>query len=205
MAPYGMVIGRGREGDYLAKPNDGGRIVVIKDTGKEKIEFDSGQIVEYYVYCPGKNVDFARIHKANEPYNNIVEDLPSLIQKILSELDTSGISGLLIYDPSEDSSLYFVSIARTEETAKTPLTMFSEWGFKYGDTNPSYCNSSNGLYGICSHVEGDFKQIVRENPKQKGILFLPIAGIAFRNKFNGIEPDIFRRCVESARIEPFTS
>jgi len=61
------------------------------------------------------------------------------------------------------------------------------------------------LHGFCYKAKGDLKSITSEKTR-KDILFLPIAGIASRDdKLTGIDPDIFRRCVESAGIEAFIS
>ena len=216
MAPYGRIIGIDPGGDYRVRSEDG-RTVVLKGSRGDPINLGYGHGIEYTCGNSGKNVVFAKTYKAGEPDNNTStlsprgglstkagEDLPSLIQRILSKVDASGITAILIYDSlNNDNDFYFITIAKTKENAELPIELLSKLGF-----NPqqlSYCHSINRLHGFCYKAKGDLKSITSEKTR-KDILFLPIAGIASRDdKLTGIDPDIFRRCVESAGIEAFIS
>lgn len=141
------------------------------------------------------------------------------IEGALAEANLGGVSALILYEPKVHSAgflsssitkeYHFIAIARTSQEAQLAINKIYEMGYGGGGSiGISYYNGSNGLCGDRHHVIGDFTKLVRNNPRQGEILFMPVKGLVTwavstdysRSRYMEIKPGTIQRCVEATPL-----
>lgn len=145
------------------------------------------------------------------------------IETTLAEADVKDISTLILYEPKVHSAgfldrvlgfpeYHFIVIARTPQKVKLAIDKIYELGYGgggdavEGSSDNYFFTGTSGLYGERHHVIRDFTKLVRNNPRQEEILFIPIEGLVttvtteFSGKYLKIYAETIKRCVESARL-----
>lgn len=222
MAPYGEIIGRNPSGDLEVRPLDGSP--KIKLIGSSGLKLNAGVNV-FYDRVRG---DTAYNYWREEPKGSMVKkvkpisdderdavtnralfaimaaSLEERIPRILGELDTSGANALVLYDPKQSAHEYhFIAIARTRDRIREVIYQIYDWGFG-GDSNLgiNLYEGKNGLFWGRHHVVKDFRNKVATQPHQVETLFVPLEGLVKTESWlSEIPEEIFRLCVESARLK----
>lgn len=152
----------------------------------------------------------------NHPWDDFKYKKPlprESIERVLASVDVTGVDALVVYDPVEEPSFNgdtFISIARNREDSRKAIDYI--FGIlKHGGggcTGPNDYTGSNGLYGQRYHTVRDFRPLVKDNPKQNRILFIPLEGLlsgqgySHHYVFLKVEDETLRNCVECARLSP---
>ncbi len=126
------------------------------------------------------------------------------IERTLAKANITGVYALVIYDPSQSSSEdNFISIARNRIDSGKAIDYIFELVEPSGGgcSGPNSYEGSNGLFGQRYHVVKDFRPMVRDKPKQGGILFIPLEGLLSGSGYSlRISHETLKNCVESAHL-----
>ncbi len=203
---YGRIIGTDRQGNYKVRPDKPGeRLVILSDSRKDL--FNVGDRINYGLIQRGNYIDFAREYEIAPPTTKVdvaTSVKPKSIAEVLQNADVSGVSAIIIYDSSRGIWKYnFVVVAATEQRTRQAIETLYDWGFGGGGSDGvSHYQGQNGLFGGRHHVVRDFRPKVASEPKQNGILFIPVDGALIGEHMGSrhISSEFLRECVESTRL-----